>query len=67
MPSLSERELDALLRRHGCRLTREGAKHELWWSPITQKSFVVPRRLKGEGTLRSILRDAGITHPKYEN
>jgi mRNA interferase HicA len=66
MPSLSERELDALLRRHACRLIREGAKHELWWSPITDKTFVVPRRLKGEGTLRSILRDAGIKHPKYE-
>jgi mRNA interferase HicA len=65
MPSLSERELDALLRQHGCRLVREGGKHEMWWSPITQKSFVVPRQLKGEGTLRAILRDAGIRHPKY--
>ena len=67
MPSLSERELDALLRRHGCRLMREGAKHEMWRSPITQKSFIVPRRLKGEGTLRSILGDAGISHPKYKS
>ena len=66
MPSLSERELDALLRRAGCRLVREGAKHEMWWSPLTQKTFIVPRRLKGEGTLRSILRDAGIIHPKYQ-
>jgi len=65
MPSLSERELDALLRRNGCRLVRDGAKHEMWWSPITGKSFIVPRRLKGEGTLRAILRDAGISHPKY--
>jgi mRNA interferase HicA len=67
MPSLSGRELDALLRRSGCRLVREGAKHEMWWSPITQRGFIVPRRLKGEGTLRSILRDAGVPHPKYED
>jgi hypothetical protein len=46
-------------------LVRDGAKHEMWWSPITGKSFIVPRRLKGEGTLRAILRDAGISHPKY--
>jgi mRNA interferase HicA len=65
MPSLSERELDALLRRNGCRLIREGAKHEMWWSPITQKSFTVPRKLKAEGTLRGILRDAGISQPKH--
>ncbi len=67
MPSLSERELDALLRRNGCRVVREGAKHDMWWSPVTSRSFMVPRRLKGEGTLRSILRDAGIPHPKYKS
>jgi mRNA interferase HicA len=66
MPSLSERELDALLRRNGCLIVRQGAKHEMWWSPVTRKSFVVPRSLKAEGTLRAILRDAGISHPKYK-
>jgi mRNA interferase HicA len=65
MASLSERELDALLRDKGCHIVREGAKHEMWWSPITQKSFTVPRRLKAEDALRGILRDAGIAHPKY--
>jgi hypothetical protein len=47
-------------------MVRQGAKHEMWWSPVTRKSFVVPRSLKAEGTLRAILRDAGIPHPKYK-
>jgi hypothetical protein len=47
-------------------LFAQGAKQEMWWSPVTRKSFVVPRSLKAEGTLRAILRDAGIPHPKYK-
>ena len=49
-----------LLKINGCRKVREGEKHEYWYSPRTYQHFSVPRKLKGEGTLRRILRDAGI-------
>ncbi|MGL5114703.1 MAG: type II toxin-antitoxin system HicA family toxin [Beijerinckiaceae bacterium] len=65
MPSLTTKELDRLLRQHGCLLKADGGKHEKWWSPITNRTFAVPRTLKTEGTLRGVLRDAGIAHPKY--
>jgi predicted RNA binding protein YcfA (HicA-like mRNA interferase family) len=61
MPSMSYRELAALLREHGCQFVRSGkGDHEIWFSPLTRRKFTIPRRLKGEGTLRSILKAAGV-------
>ncbi|MGH6793034.1 MAG: type II toxin-antitoxin system HicA family toxin [Methyloceanibacter sp.] len=60
MASLSRRELLKLLHQHGCHLTRQGKKHEYWWSPITRRHFSVPRKLKGEGTLQRILIESGV-------
>lgn len=65
MASLSTKALERLLRDNGCRMIKEGAKHEKWHSPITGKTLTVPRTLKGEGTQRNILKDAGIPHPKH--
>ena len=36
-------ELKKLLKKNGCRMEREGANHELWYSPITGKTFPVGR------------------------
>lgn len=63
MARLSTRELDRLLRRHGCELRTLGAKHEKWFSPVTGKVFMVPRTLKTDGVLTGILSDAGIPDP----
>ncbi len=60
MARLSTKELKRLLREHKCVLRKEGAKHEKWFSPKTGKTFMVPRTLKGDGTLSNILKDAGI-------
>lgn len=60
MPSISDGALRRLLRQHGCVLRREGRKHEVWHSPITNQSFTVPRKLKGEGTLQKILKESGV-------
>lgn len=65
MPTLSTEELKRYLRANGCALTDQGAKHEKWRSEGTGKTFVVPRDLKGEGTLRGILKSAGLPHPKH--
>lgn len=56
-------ELKKLLRDAGCRVIREGANHELWFSPITGRTFPVGRHDSQEiptGTLRSIKKDAGL-------
>ena len=64
MASLSYRELAKRLREAGCYPVRPGkGGHEIWRNPATGKSFTVPRPLKGEGTLRAILRQAGIDRP----
>jgi hypothetical protein len=49
-----------LLRENGCSLKRQGNKHEVWFSPITNYSFTVPRNLKSRHTANDILKQAGI-------
>ncbi|MBQ8508354.1 MAG: type II toxin-antitoxin system HicA family toxin [Clostridia bacterium] len=56
-------ELKRLLRKSKCRFDHDGGRHEMWYSPITDTYFPVPRHDGHEvpqGTLKSILRDAGI-------
>lgn len=55
-------ELLKILKNHGCYLLRHGSNHDIWFSPITNQQFAVPRH-KSEikpGTVRSILKSAGI-------
>jgi len=56
-------EMKRLLKKHGCRLDREGTNHEMWYSPITNKHFPVPRHDAKElptGTANKIKSDAGL-------
>lgn len=55
-------ELIKTLKKSGCYLKREGTRHEIWVSPITQNMFEVPRHAKEitVGTLNKILKDAGL-------
>jgi len=56
-------ELKNLLRKSGCYKYTEGAKHENWFSPITNKTFQVGRHNTEDvkkGTLVRIIKDAGI-------
>ena len=56
-------ELTKLLKKNGCYLDEHGARHDLWYSPITGKRFTVPRHKSQDvpqGTLNSILKDAGL-------
>lgn len=55
-------ELLKLLKKYGIRFIEHGSEHDKYYSPITEKSFAVPRH-KAElhpGTLNSILKDAGL-------
>lgn len=56
-------ELKRLLKKYGCYILREGARHETWFSPSTNKKFPVGRHGTEDvpkGTLSSIFKDAGI-------
>lgn len=50
-----------LLTGAGCRLVRQGkGSHEVWYSPITNRRFTVPRNTVMIHTANSILKDAGL-------
>ena len=56
-------ELVRILTKAGCYLYRNGANHDIWFSPITNQTFPVPRHGSQElrdGTLKSIKKMAGI-------
>lgn len=56
-------ELKKLLKKSGCRLEREGKRHEIWLNPKTGETFPVGRHGTEEvatGTLKSILSAAGL-------
>ena len=56
-------ELTKLLKKAGCYFVEHGGDHDIWFSPITQKEFVVPRHPSKEiptGTVNKILKDAGL-------
>lgn len=56
-------ELERILKKHGCRLVREGTRHTHWQSPITGNIFPVGRHKSEDvksGTLDRILKQAGI-------
>ena len=57
-------ELIRKLKKAGCYLQRQGkGSHEIWYSPITEKEFVVPNhgsQEMGKGLEQKIKKDAGI-------
>ena len=56
-------ELKKILKKNDCYPVREGANHEIWYSPKTQKQFTIGRHQTQEiptGTLKSIMKAAGI-------
>jgi predicted RNA binding protein YcfA (HicA-like mRNA interferase family) len=56
-------ELERKLVKAGCKYIRDGKKHPIWYSPITNKEFQTSHHKSEEvkkGTLMSILRDSGV-------
>jgi len=55
-PELKRRLLD-----HGCRFERHGkGDHEIWYSPITNRRFVVDNDIRSRHTANAVLRQAGL-------
>ena len=56
------RPLAQRLRDAGCHIKRQGkGSHEIWYSAITQRTFVVPANLKSQKLADEILKQAGLS------
>lgn len=55
-------ELLKLLKKNGITFIRHGKGHDIYYSPITDKQFTVPRHAAEvkTGTANNILKDAGL-------
>lgn len=55
-------ELIKLLRDNGCYLSRNGTRHDIWYSPKTGKKFEVARHAAEVpmGTVHKIMKEAGL-------
>lgn len=55
------RGLTALLREAGCRFERQSkGSHEIWFSPITNRTFTVPSNIDNAPLANAILKQAGL-------
>jgi hypothetical protein len=53
--------LKKLLREHGCHFERQGkGDHEIGYSPITERRFVVDSAILSRHTANAVLKQAGI-------
>jgi hypothetical protein len=54
-------QVKKILLGQDCRLERHGkGDHEIWYSPITQRRFVVDGEIKSRHTANAVLKQAGI-------
>lgn len=62
------RTVTARLGKLGFEFDRPGGgSHSIWWNPVTRKRISIPHHSRdiAEGTLRKILREAGITPEQF--
>ena len=58
-----EREVRRILLDHGCTLVRQGkGDHEIWFSQLTKRRFVVDGKIKSRQPANGIMKQAGIEH-----
>jgi hypothetical protein len=56
-----ERELRELLLAAGCHFVRQGkGDHEIWFSPISERNFVLDSKIKSRHTANAVLKQAGL-------
>ena len=61
MAATYDRDLRTILKKAGCRLVRPGkGSHEVWHSPVTDRHFSVPKRIKNRHTANGVLHQAGL-------
>ncbi|MDD9810744.1 MAG: type II toxin-antitoxin system HicA family toxin [Gammaproteobacteria bacterium] len=53
--------MKSILRKNGCSLVRQGrGDHEVWYSPISDRRFVVDGKAFSRHTANKILKQAGV-------
>ena len=53
--------LKKLLTEAGCSFERQGkGDHEIWYSPMTDRRFVVDNSIKSRHTANAVLKQAGL-------
>ncbi len=71
LPSLKPIETIRKLRKAGFVFDRHAkGSHEIWYNPITHRRTVIPNHPgKGipKGTLRAIIKEAGITFEEFNH
>lgn len=51
----------ALLLAHGCSFVRHGkGDHDIWFSPVSGRRFVVDSKIKSRHTANAVLKQAGL-------
>lgn len=61
MPASLTPELKKLLLKAGCYFERQGkGDHEIWYSPITERRFVVDGAIRSRHTANAVLKQAGL-------
>ncbi|MBQ9419432.1 MAG: type II toxin-antitoxin system HicA family toxin [Synergistaceae bacterium] len=56
-----ERKVRKLLMKYGCWFVRHGkGDHDVWFSPIVSREFVVDGKIKSRFTANAIMKQAGI-------
>jgi len=54
-------ELIRILRAAGCYFVRPGkGDHQIWFSPISNRNFVVDSKIKSRHTANAVLKQAGM-------
>jgi hypothetical protein len=61
MPDNFTPRVKAILRTNGCQLVRQGkGDHEIWYSPISNKRFMVDNHIKSRHWANYTLKQAGL-------
>jgi hypothetical protein len=50
-----------ILREHDCHKVRQGkGDHEIWYSPVSKRSFTVDGKILSRYTANAVLKQAGL-------
>ena len=56
-----ERDVRDALSEAGCTFVRRGkGDHDIWYSPLTNRNFVVDGKIKSRHTANAVLKQAGL-------
>lgn len=61
MPDNFTRELKMILSDAGCTFERHGkGDHDIWYSPISERNFVVDSKIPSRHLANAVLKQAGL-------